>query len=98
MPELVPPLTAMLRRFCPDGNELADACNEFRYDPGHKTKLYVSRDGDGKLLLHFAYPHRGENHDFRSPNQVELNPLLFPEVKPGSRVEYIAGEVFDTIR
>lgn len=89
---------AMLRRFCPDGNELADACNEFRYDPDHKTKLYVSRDGDGKLLLHFAYPHWGDNHDFRSPNQVELNPLLFPEVKPGSRVEYIAGEVFDTIR
>lgn len=89
---------AMLRRFCPDGNELADACNEFRYEPDHKTKLYVSRDGDGKLLLHFAYPHWGDNHDFRSPNQVELNPLLFPEVKPGSRVEYIAGEVFDTIR
>ena len=22
---------AMLRRFCPDGNELADACKEFRY-------------------------------------------------------------------
>lgn len=42
--------------------------------------------------------HWGDNHDFRSPNQVELNPLLFPEVKPGSRVEYIAGEVFDTIR
>lgn len=89
---------AMLRRFCPDGNELADACNESRYDPDHKTKLYVSRDGDGKLLLHFAYPHWGDNHDFRSPNQVELNPLLFPEVKPGSRVEYEAGEVFDTIR
>lgn len=89
---------AMLRRFCPDGNELADACNEFRYDPDHKTKLYVSRDGDGKLLLHFAYPHWGDNHDFCSPNQVELNPLLFPEVKPGSRVEYTAGEVFDTIR
>jgi hypothetical protein len=89
---------AMLRRFCPDGNELADACNEFRYDPDHKTKLYVSRDGDGKLLLHFVYPYWGDNHDFRSPNQVELNPLLFPEVKPGSRVEYIAGEVFDTIR
>lgn len=89
---------AMLRRFCPDGNELADACNEFRYDPDHKTKLYVSRDGDGKLLLHFAYPYWGDNHDFRSPNQVELNPMLFPEVKPGSRVEYIAGEVFDTIR
>ena len=64
----------------------------------HKTKLYVSRDGDGKLLQHFAYPHWGDNHDFRSPNQVELNPLLFPEVKPGSGVEYIAGEVFDTIR
>lgn len=89
---------AMLRRFCPDGNELADACNEFRYEPDHKTELYVSRDGDGKLLLHFAYPHWGDNHDFRSPNQVELNPLLFPEVKPGSRVKYIAGEVFDTIR
>ncbi len=89
---------AMLRRFCPDGNELADACNEFRYDPDHKTKLFVSRDGDGKLLLHFAYPHWGDNHDFRSPNQVELNPLLFSEVKPGSRVEYIAGQVFDTIR
>lgn len=79
---------AMLRKFCPDGNELADACNEFRYAPDHKTELYVSRDGDGKLLLHFAYPHRGDNHDFRSPNQVELNPLLFPEVKPGSCVEY----------
>ena len=89
---------AMLRRFCPDGNELADACNEFRYATGHKTKLYVSRDGDGKLLLHFAYPHWGDNNDFRSPNQVELNSLLFPEVKPGSRVEYIAGDVFDTIR
>ncbi len=89
---------AMLRRFCPDGNELADACNEFRYDPDHKTKLYVSRDGDGKLLLHFASPHWGDNHDFRSPNQVELNPLLFPEVKPGSRVEYTAGDVFDTNR
>lgn len=25
---------AMLRRFCPDGNELADACNEFRYGSG----------------------------------------------------------------
>ena len=24
---------AMLRRFCPDGNELANACNEFRYAP-----------------------------------------------------------------
>ena len=89
---------AMLRRFCPDGNELADACNEFRYDPDHKTKLYVSRDGDGKLLLHFAYPYWGYDHYFRSPNQVELNPLLFPEVKAGSRVEYTAGEVFDTNR
>ena len=87
---------AMLRRFCPDGNELADACNEFRYAPDHKTKLYVSRDDDGKLLLHFVYPRWGDSHDFRSPNQVELNPLLFPEVKPGSRVEYTAGEVFDT--
>lgn len=86
---------AMLRRFCPDDNELADACNEFRYDPDHKTTVFVSRDGDGKLLLHFAYPHRSGNNDFRSPNQVELNQLLFPEVKPGSRVEYTAGEVFD---
>ena len=88
---------AMLRRFCPDGNELADACNEFRYDENHKTIIFVSRDGDGKLLLHFAYPHLGDNHDFRSPNQVELKPLLFPEVKPGSTVKYIAGEVFETI-
>ena len=63
-----------------------------------KYLLSTDTDGDGKLLLHFAYPHWGDNHDFRSPNQVELNPLLFPEVKPGSRVEYKAGVVFDTNR
>ena len=89
---------AMLRRFCPDGNELADACNEDRYDEDHKTMVFVTRNGDGKLLLHFAYPYWGDNHDFSSPNQIELNPLLFPELKPGSRVEYKAGEVFNTIR
>ena len=30
---------AMLRRFCPDGNELADACNEFRYDKDNKIAI-----------------------------------------------------------
>ena len=30
---------AMLRRFCPDGEELADACNEFRYDKDNKTSI-----------------------------------------------------------
>ncbi len=89
---------AMLRRFCPDGNELADACNEFRYDPDHKTKIYITRNGDGKLLLHFAYPHWSDNYDFYSPNQVELNPLLFPEIKPRSRVDYKASYVFDINR
>ena len=89
---------AMLRRFCPDGKELADACNEFRYATGHKTKLYVSRDRDGKLFLHLAFPYWGDNHELRSPNQVELNPLLFPEVKAGSWVEYTPGAVFDINR
>ena len=85
---------AMLRRFCPDGNELADACNEFRYEDNHKTSIFVSRDSDGKLLLHFAYPDWGDNGEFRSPNQVELNPLLFPELMPCERVEYKPLDLF----
>jgi len=89
---------SLLRHFCPDGNELADACNEFRYEENHKTSIYVSRDPDGKLLLHFAYPNWGDDGTFRTPNQVELNPLLFPELMPGERVEYKAGELFSRIR
>ena len=89
---------SLLRHFCPDGNELADACNEFRYEENHKTSIYVSRDPDGKLLLHFAYPMFGDDGTFRTPNQVELNPLLFPELMPGERVEYKAGELFSRNR
>ena len=29
---------AMLRRFCPDGNELADACRDFRFEREKKDK------------------------------------------------------------
>lgn len=90
---------AMLRHFCPDGNELANACNEFRYDENHVTKIFVARNRDGKLYLHAAYPSWWpQEGSFYSPNAVELNPLQFPEIKPGVRVEYNAGEVFDTNR
>ena len=45
---------AMLRRFCPDGNELADACNEFRYDPGTRrscTSAATDRQAAPALCL-----------------------------------------------
>lgn len=89
---------AMLRKFCPDGNELADACNEFRYAKDHKTCIFVARNPDGELYLHFAYPVWRNDGTFFSPNAVKLNPLQFPEVKAGVRVEYKAGEAFDTNR
>jgi len=85
---------AMLRKFCPDGNELADACNEFRYDKDHKTTIFVARNPDGKLYLHFVYPEWSKIESFSSPNAVKLNPLLFPEVKAGVRVKYKADEAF----
>lgn len=78
---------AMLRKFCPDGNELADACNEFRYDKDHKTTIFVARNADGELYMHFAYPVHNDG-SFFTPNAVKLNPLQFPEVKAGVRVEY----------
>lgn len=86
---------SLLRRFCPDGYELADACNEFRYDPDHKTTVFIARNPDGQLFLHVAYPHWGKDHDYHSPNEVQLNPLLFPEIKPGVRVEYKVSTTFD---
>lgn len=85
---------AMLRQFCPDGNELANACNEFRYEPDHQMKIYIARNTDGKLFMHTAFPSRNDDGSFTTPNQMELNPLQFPDVKPGMRVEYTAGEKY----
>lgn len=79
---------ALLRRFCPDGNELANACEEFRYEKNHKTEVYVARNPDGKLFIHFTYPHKEKNGSFVTGGKVELNPMLFPEIETGYKVKY----------
>lgn len=89
---------ALLRRFCPDGVELANACDEFRYEKDHKTRVYVARNPDGKLFMHFTYPHWMDDGSFVTGSQVELNPLMFPEIEKGFRVEYNVGDVFNPRR
>ena len=83
---------AMLRKFCTDGNEQENACNELRYDKDHKTTIFVTRNPDGELYLHFAFPNRRKDGTFFSPNAIKLSRLQFPEAKDGSEVKYEAGE------